>query len=65
MHPQQHQADLRPFVSARDFEMIISAIGAYSHNTEYRDLRDRLHFQAVTWGVITPSSPKKRKVATK
>ncbi len=31
---QQH-ADLRPFVSARDLTMILSAIGTYSHIAEY------------------------------
>lgn len=48
----QNQTDLRPIVSAKDLAMILSAIGAYSHNTEFRDLRDRLQHQAVTWGVF-------------
>ncbi|MBM3603550.1 MAG: hypothetical protein FJX25_02055 [Alphaproteobacteria bacterium] len=41
----QHQAALRPSVLAKDLELILSAIGAYSHNTEYRDLLDRLKHQ--------------------
>ncbi len=48
----QNQTDLRPVVSAKDLAMILSAIGAYSHNAEFRDLRDRLQHQAVTWGVF-------------
>ncbi|SCY42660.1 hypothetical protein SAMN05660710_01560 [Paracoccus tibetensis] len=52
---KQQQADLRPSVSAKDLMMILSAIGAYAHNTEYRDLRDRLQHQAVTWGVVRAS----------
>ena len=48
----QNQTDLRPVVSAKDLAMILSAIGAYSHNSEFRDLRDRLQHQAVTWGVF-------------
>lgn len=51
----QQQADLRPYVSAKDLTMILSAIGAYSHNAEYRDLRDRLQHQAATWGVVRAS----------
>ena len=52
MSQNQQQADLRPFVSAKDLTMILSAIGAYSHNIEYRDLRDRLQHQAMSSGVI-------------
>ena len=55
MCQNQQQADLRPCVSAKDLMMILSAIGAYSHNTEYRDLRDRLQHQAVAWGVVRAS----------
>lgn len=52
MCQKQHQADLRPFVSAKDLTMILKAISAYSHNAEYRNLHDRLQHQAVTWGII-------------
>lgn len=55
MCQNQQQADLRPFVLAKDLTMILSAIGAYTHNTEYRDLRDRLQHQAVAWGVVRAS----------
>ncbi|MFC0200333.1 hypothetical protein [Paracoccus rhizosphaerae] len=55
MSQNLQQADLRPFVSAKDLTMIISAIGAYSHNPEYRDLHERLQHQAITWGVIRSS----------
>jgi hypothetical protein len=48
MSQNQQQADLRPFVSAKDLTMILSAIGAYSHNVEYRDLQH----PAVSSGVI-------------
>lgn len=52
MSQQQHQADIRPFVSAKDIQMILSAVGAYAHNSEYRDLRERLERQAIGWGVV-------------
>jgi hypothetical protein len=48
----QNQTELRVSVSAKDLTMIICAIGAYSHNLEYRDLRDRLQRQATDRGVI-------------
>lgn len=46
--------ELRPFVSAKDLGMIISAIGLYSHRADYRDLQERLQRQAGVWGVPTP-----------
>lgn len=50
----QQQSDLRLSISAEDLTMILSTIDAYSHNLEYRDLRDRLHRQADRWSEIKP-----------
>ncbi|MGZ3215998.1 hypothetical protein [Paracoccus sp. T5] len=55
MSQNQQEFSLRPCVSEKDLKMILSAVGAYSHNTEYRDLRDRLQHQAAAWGVIRAS----------
>lgn len=44
--------NIRPHISEDDFQMILNALSAYSHNTEYRDLHDRLSRQAQTWGMI-------------
>ncbi|TGN62514.1 hypothetical protein E4L95_06490 [Paracoccus liaowanqingii] len=54
MSQQINIAELRPFVSAKDLGMIISAIGLYSHRADYRDLQERLQHQAGVWGVSTP-----------
>jgi hypothetical protein len=45
----------RPAVSPDDWNMILSAIGAYAHNSTYRDLLGRLERQAVINGIAVPS----------
>lgn len=47
----------RPAVSADDWKLIIAAIGAYSHNAEYRDLLGRLERQATLNGIAEPPKP--------
>jgi hypothetical protein len=54
MLPQIDITELRPFVSAKDLGMIISAIGLYSHRADYRELQERLQRQAGVWGIPTP-----------
>jgi hypothetical protein len=52
---QQNQTDFRLYVSASDLTMILCAVGAYSHNLEYRDLCDRLQRQATQRGLVSTS----------
>lgn len=42
----------RPNISTDDWKLIIKALDAYSHNSEYRDLMDRLETQASTVGAL-------------
>ena len=44
----------RPAVSVDDWKLIMSAISAYSHNAEYRELLGRLERQAKVNGIATP-----------
>lgn len=44
----------RPAVTIDDWKIIMAAIEAYSHNSEYRDLLGRLERQAALSGVIEP-----------
>jgi hypothetical protein len=44
----------RPAVSADDWKTIMEAIKAYSHNSDYRSLLERLERQAVLNGIIKP-----------
>lgn len=41
----------RPVVTVDDWKMIISAIQAYSHNADYRDLLGRLEHEAMLNGI--------------
>jgi len=52
MQEAYSQTDLRPSVSVQDLKLILSAIGAYSHNVQYRNLLERLRRQADMWGVL-------------
>ena len=45
----------RPAVSVDDWKVIMSAISAYSHNAEYRELLGRLEHQAKIIGIATPA----------
>ena len=45
----------RPAVSVDDWKIIMSAISAYSHNAEYRELLGRLEHQAKIIGIATPA----------
>lgn len=50
---QTHSAlAFRPAVSVDDWKIIMAAIQAYSHNSEYRDLLGRLEHQAALNGVL-------------
>lgn len=53
MYPSESVTAFRPAVSPDDWNRIISAIQAYSHNTEYRDLLARLERQAKINGIST------------
>lgn len=44
----------RPALSQSDWEKICLAIGAYSHNPEYRELLDRLERVAKINGITHP-----------
>jgi hypothetical protein len=44
----------RPAVSPDDWNMILLAISAYAHNSDYRDLLGRLERQAVINGIAAP-----------
>ena len=44
----------RPVLSQSDWEKICLAIGAYSHNPEYRELLDRLERLAKINGITQP-----------
>ena len=46
----------RPAVSVDDWKVIMSAISAYSHNPEYRELLARLEHQAKIVGIASPTS---------
>ena len=45
----------RPAVSVDDWKVIMSAISAYSHNAEYRELLVRLERQAKVNGITLPA----------
>ncbi|QIR86692.1 hypothetical protein [Paracoccus sp. AK26] len=45
----------RPAVSVDDWKVIMSAISAYSHNAEYRELLGRLERQAKVNGITLPA----------
>ena len=47
----------RPAVSVDDWKVIMSAISAYSHNAEYRELLGRLERQAKIIGIAS-SAPR-------
>ncbi len=49
-------AAFRPAVTADDWKIIMSAIQAYAHNAEYRDLLRRLERQAALNGI--PATPR-------
>lgn len=44
----------RPAVSVDDWKIIMSAIEAYAHNADYRDLLGRLERQAAMNGITAP-----------
>ena len=50
----QSATAFRPAVSPDDWKIIMSAIEAYSHNAQYRDLLGRLERQAVLNGIKAP-----------
>lgn len=51
MNKPTYRKDMRASVSAEDLPLILSAIAAYSHNHEYRELLLRLQAQASALGV--------------
>lgn len=50
----EHTVAFRPAMSLDDWTMILSAIRAYSHNAEYRELLVRLERQAKISGIVLP-----------
>lgn len=52
----QNQSSFRLSISAKDLTMILSTIDTYSHNLEYRELRDRLQRQAKRWSEMKPKA---------
>lgn len=54
MSQAQSMTAFRPAVSADDWKIIMSAIEAYSHNVQYRDLLGRLERQAIINGIEAP-----------
>ena len=57
MFNSEHTVAFRPAISSGDWTMILSAIQAYSHNAEYRELLDRLERQAKING-LAPLKPR-------
>lgn len=55
MFGSEHTFAFRPAISSGDWTMILSAIRAYSHNAEYRELLDRLERQARINGLAAPA----------
>jgi len=56
MKKHVHHNDLRAAVSAEDLRLVLRAISAYAHNTEYQDLLGRLQVQAAALGVAYPGA---------
>lgn len=50
MHPED-LVTFRPKMSAKDWKKVRSAIAAYSHNPEYRELLARLECEAKINGI--------------
>ena len=50
MHPNG-DIQFRPLLSDEDLTLILSALSAYMHNTRYRPVYERLHYQAVRLGL--------------
>lgn len=54
MPPVRCVSTLRTVLSEDDWQLIVSAIGAYTHNTRYRDLLNKLERLAATNGASVP-----------
>ena len=52
VQPLNDQRNLRACVSADDLKLILSAVGAYAHNREYRELIERLETKAANLGIV-------------
>jgi hypothetical protein len=50
----EHAVAFRPTMSLDDWTMILSAIRAYSHNAEYRELLVRFEREAKISGIVLP-----------
>ncbi|SEN26149.1 hypothetical protein SAMN04489859_1003133 [Paracoccus alcaliphilus] len=48
---QKAETQFRPLLSAEDLTLILSALSAYMHNTRYRPVYERLHYQASRLGL--------------
>ena len=55
MFSSENTFAFRPAVSVDDWKVIMSAISAYSHNAEYRELLGRLERQAKIIGIAPPA----------
>ena len=55
MFSSENTFAFRPAVSLDDWKVIMSAISAYSHNAEYRELLGRLERQAKINGIASPA----------
>ena len=55
MFSSENTFAFRPAVSVDDWKVIMSAISAYSHNAEYRELLGRLERQAKIIGITSPA----------
>lgn len=52
MYPARSTPPFRPVVSTDDWKLIVTALSAYSHNLEYRNLLGRLERQAAVNGIV-------------
>lgn len=49
----------RPLLTSEDMTLILTALSAYMHNTRYRPVYERLHYQALQSG-LAPAGPPAR-----